>query len=70
MPSAYALHPLGRPGSEQARANGCNCPRAENRHGEGLYIDSDGVPVFAVRNSCPIHANPKTCQPLHMEQPQ
>lgn len=64
MPSPLSSHPLGAPGSPQAVSNGCECPVLDNRHGAGLYTDTDGSIAYAVNHNCPIHCNYANCMPL------
>jgi hypothetical protein len=46
------------PGSDEAKSQGCKCPRMDNAYGAG-YLggakDKDGKPVFVIRADCPIH---------------
>ena len=43
------------PGSWEAIKMGCKCPVLDNEHGEGAYIDENGVPQFWIAEDCPIH---------------
>lgn len=44
--------PLGAPGSDQARSNGCICPVLDNAHGKG-WMCIEGV--YVQREDCPLH---------------
>jgi len=44
------------PGSMEARALGCTCPRMDNRSGLGCYTAPDGSPLFWQTEGCPVHA--------------
>lgn len=46
------------PGSERARKEGCTCPRYDNRHGKGYFVERDGTPKFILREDCPLHGSP------------
>jgi hypothetical protein len=43
------------PGSQEAIAKGCRCPVLDNGHGEGAYVDKDGVAQFWINVDCPLH---------------
>jgi hypothetical protein len=58
MPSPLQHHPKGAPGSDQAIKNGCLCPVMDNARGRGMYIDTDGLAIYAVSNTCPVHNYP------------
>ena len=59
MPAHLQDHPKGAPGSAKAKKNGCICPVIDNRHGYGMYVDTDEVAVYAVHGDCPVHMNGK-----------
>jgi hypothetical protein len=46
------------PGSDEAHAKGCTCPRMDNGRGRGAYIREDGRPEFWITEGCPIHHIP------------
>lgn len=47
------------PGSAEAIAIGCSCPRIDNGHGRGSgFKNDDGSPAFWVRGDCPVHGVP------------
>lgn len=44
------------PGSPEAIAAGCTCPRMDNANGAGSgYRAADGSPLFWIDETCPIH---------------
>lgn len=46
------------PGSEEAIAAGCRCPRMDNGHGRGYMggaKDDQGRTVFVISGDCPLH---------------
>ena len=44
------------PGSDEAIAQGCNCPVLDNGHGNGSgRTGEDGERLFWVSSDCPIH---------------
>jgi len=54
------------PGSDEAWALGCKCPRMDNEWGRGIpYPRTDGLdpvehPSFWVNGECPLHGNEHT----------
>ena len=40
------------PGSDEARKQGCTCPRMDNSYGKGYMGNPD---VFVYREGCPLH---------------
>lgn len=44
------------PGFFAAIANGCTCPRIENRYGRGVTLGSFAAPQFIIHADCPLHA--------------
>lgn len=44
------------PGSGEAIAAGCCCPRLDNCHGRGYHHDRYGRPLYIVNEDCPLHA--------------
>jgi hypothetical protein len=44
------------PGSPDAIAAGCKCPRIDNGHGRGIYGDGNRFGWW-INGDCPIHAN-------------
>ena len=42
------------PGSDEAVAAGCTCPRMDNEYGRGAYLDGK---TFYVNQYCPIHGD-------------
>lgn len=49
------MHPTPNPGSAEALAAGCKCPRMDNRYGKGMYTDDDGQAQFVINMECPLH---------------
>lgn len=47
-----------KPGSDEAVAQGCECPVMNNGHGRGYCQDEKGEWVFVVNADCPLHGNP------------
>lgn len=48
--------PTPPPGSDAAYRMGCTCPRMDNRHGRGAYVDRQtGEPVYWYTSGCPLH---------------
>ena len=45
------------PGSPEAIARGCLCPRIDNRNGLGAFDDDDGRPLYWTRDDCPLHGS-------------
>lgn len=46
------------PGSDEAIAAGCRCPRMDNGHGRGYMggvKDEQGRTVFVITLDCPLH---------------
>ena len=43
------------PGSDEAIKQGCRCPVIDNGHGTGYYTTDNGVPVFVINETCPLH---------------
>ena len=43
------------PGSDEAIEQGCRCPVIDNGHGTGYYTTDNGVPVFVINETCPLH---------------
>lgn len=44
------------PGSPAAIAQGCTCPRMDNRNGRGAYTDRDtGKPMYWYASGCSVH---------------
>lgn len=47
------------PGSDDAVALGCSCPREDNGFGRGAYggaiLGADGKPVYWQDSDCPLH---------------
>jgi len=43
------------PGSPEAIAQGCRCPRMDNCNGRGAYTTADGTPIFYMTSICPLH---------------
>ena len=43
------------PGSAEAIINGCRCPIWDNRHGQGIFTDANGVPQYIINETCPLH---------------
>jgi len=43
------------PGSDEATEMGCTCPVLDNAHGVGFAINREGVAVFWINETCPIH---------------
>lgn len=56
---------IPNPGSREAVALGCKCPRMDNAHGRGAYEMPDGTPIFYINDDCPLHGHPqpKTASP-------
>ena len=49
------------PGSDDAVAEGCNCPVLDNHHGQGSgWAKADGKPAFWIAVNCPLHADTAT----------
>lgn len=48
-----------KPGSIEAFAAGCKCPRMDNRWGRGIYDDENGVAQFVTAQNCPLHGWPE-----------
>ena len=52
------------PGSDEARAQGCECPILDNEYGRGIpWPRADGLdpreyPSFYVNDECPLHGKP------------
>lgn len=47
------------PGSDNAVAVGCKCPRMDNSYGKGYYMQPG---VFVISEDCLVHsAKPKQC---------
>lgn len=46
------------PGSPEAIAKGCSCPRIDNGNGKGAMIGRRGEPVFWITTTCPVHGTP------------
>jgi len=46
---------LPNPGSPEAMAQGCTCPRMDNANGKGAGLDEDGTPLFWRTHGCPVH---------------
>jgi len=55
------------PGSDEAAAKGCTCPRIDNAHGRGAFGGSvkgaDGKTVFWTNDACPLHGTVKAPPP-------
>lgn len=52
------------PGSPEAVAAGCTCPRLDNHHGAGSgHKDKDGSPLYWINERCPIHAGKAEAKP-------
>lgn len=49
------MESVPNPGSKEAQEMGCLCPVVDNGYGAGYYTTDNGVPVFVVNESCPIH---------------
>lgn len=50
--------PVPNPGSDEAKAAGCTCPRMDNAYGKGYMggvQDEDGNTVFVYTEGCPVH---------------
>lgn len=43
------------PGSNGAVSKGCKCPIIDNHYGAGIFIDSNGLPLFVINADCPLH---------------
>lgn len=49
---------IPNPGSDEAKKQGCICPRMDNAYGKGWMggvKDGKGETVFVIREGCPIH---------------
>lgn len=44
------------PGSAEAKAAGCLCPRQDNNHGQGIWMGALGRQFVRVL-SCPLHGD-------------
>lgn len=44
-----------QPGSDQAVALGCECPRLDNARGRGAYGTRGPKAIFVINGDCPIH---------------
>lgn len=53
------------PGSDEAREQGCLCPRYDNRRGEGYALSAKCEPMFVIRDDCPLHGHITTPDPAH-----
>jgi len=42
------------PGSKEAIAKGCKCPRIDNDHGHGRGTDHTGKKIFVYSLDCPL----------------
>jgi hypothetical protein len=51
------------PGSQEAIEAGCRCPVLDNAHGEGAYVDKDGVAQFWINGDCPLHGLNNASEP-------
>lgn len=56
---------VAAPGSPEARAAGCICPRYDNHHGLG-YMGCPGR--WVMRLDCPVHGEPATEMPQTREE--
>lgn len=43
------------PGSDEAVALGCKCPRMDNCYGRGYRTLANGDPVFVTMSECKLH---------------
>lgn len=43
------------PGSPEAVANGCTCPRMDNANGRGAWGTGGSKAVFWITEDCPLH---------------
>ena len=52
-----------KPGSKEAKEQGCTCPILDNHYGEGYcggVKDEKGHTVYVVNTDCPIHGEEAT----------
>lgn len=55
------------PGSAEAIALGCKCPRIDNGHGRGCgRVREDGTPLFWLSDNCALHVDKSAAE--HMRQ--
>jgi hypothetical protein len=47
-----------KPGSDEAIAQGCECPVMDNGHDRGYCQDENGEWIFVVNADCPLHGSP------------
>jgi len=47
-----------KPGSDEAAALGCKCPRLDNARGRGAYGTSGKKAIYIVDCDCPVHYTP------------
>lgn len=62
MMSRWEQRGIPNPGSTEADAAGCLCPRMDNRNGRGIHIHRDLC--FYVTAGCPLHAPVRDTAPL------
>jgi hypothetical protein len=56
------------PGSAEAVALGCGCPRIDNGHGRGNGMsDEDGSPLFWVNADCTLHGTTIMDEPASLD---
>lgn len=48
---------MANPGSDEALALGCKCPRMDNSYGRGVIMEGTGQPSFWVNDDCPLHSS-------------
>ena len=53
-------HEAANPGSPEAVANGCTCPRMDNANGRGACGTSGEKAVFWIDQDCPSHGPKET----------
>lgn len=58
---------IPNPGSDEAVALGCKCPRIDNGYGRGCgRVDGEGKPLFWRSSNCALHVNNSAAE--HMRQ--
>lgn len=57
--STHTMPDIPDPGSDEADALGCTCPRMDNAYGRGYMggvKDENGETMFVYRTDCPVHS--------------